>query len=38
MIGQHPDALKMVTGFLDKDGDGNPINDLSSIASSFFKT
>jgi hypothetical protein len=38
MIGQHPDALKMVTGFLDKDGDGNPINDLSSIASSFLKT
>ncbi|WP_295527498.1 hypothetical protein [Novosphingobium sp. Chol11] len=38
MIGQSPDALKMVTGFLDKDGDGNPLNDLSGIASGFFKS
>jgi hypothetical protein len=36
-IGQSPDALKMVSGFLDKDGDGNPLNDLTGMASDFFK-
>lgn len=32
MLSQHPDALKQVTGFLDKDGDGNPINDIAGFA------
>lgn len=36
MLGQHPDALKQVTGFLDKDGDGNPINDLAGLAKGLF--
>ena len=36
MVGQNPDALKMVTGFLDKDGDGNPLNDLAGMAKGLF--
>ncbi len=36
MVGQSPDALKMVTGFLDKDGDGNPLNDLAGMAKGLF--
>ena len=30
------DMLSKVTGALDKDGDGNPLNDLGSIASGLF--
>jgi len=29
--------LDKVTGFLDRDGDGNPINDLTNMAKGFFK-
>lgn len=32
------DMLGKVTGALDKDGDGNPLNDLGSIASGLFGT
>ncbi|GMM60738.1 hypothetical protein [Novosphingobium pituita] len=32
LLGQHPDALGQVTRFLDKDGDGNPLNDLTGFA------
>lgn len=35
-LGQNPDALKMVTGFLDKDGDGNPLDDLAGMAKGLF--
>lgn len=35
-LGQNPDALGKVTGFLDKDGDGNPINDLAGMAKGLF--
>lgn len=35
-LGGSPDALKMVTGFLDKDGDGNPMNDLAGMAKGLF--
>jgi hypothetical protein len=38
MVGQHPEAVQMVTKFLDKDGDGNPLNDLTSLASGLFKS
>jgi len=31
MIGDHPDALAKVVGFLDRDGDGNPLNDLAGL-------
>ncbi len=31
------DLLGKVTGFLDKDGDGNPLNDLGNLAKGFFK-
>jgi ATP phosphoribosyltransferase regulatory subunit HisZ len=30
-------ALSGIAGMLDKDGDGNPLNDLAGMASSFFK-
>ncbi len=36
MLGQHPDALQRVASFLDKDGDGNPINDLAGMAKGLF--
>lgn len=42
-LGQLADKLKdvpglsSITGMLDKDGDGNPLNDLAGLASSFFK-
>lgn len=36
MLGQNPDALSKVAGFLDKDGDGNPLNDLAGIAKGLF--
>lgn len=36
MLGQHPDALQKVAGFLDKDGDGNPLNDIAGIAKGLF--
>ena len=29
--------LGKVTGFLDRDGDGNPINDITNMAKGFFK-
>lgn len=29
------DALKKVTGFLDRDGDGNPMNDIMGFAKKF---
>jgi DNA-binding phage protein len=29
------DALKKVTGFLDRDGDGNPVNDIMGFAKKF---
>ncbi|WP_226017468.1 hypothetical protein [Novosphingobium sp. FKTRR1] len=35
-LSQHPDAAKLVTGFLDKDGDGNPLNDLGGLAKGLF--
>lgn len=36
MLGQHPEALQMVSGFLDKDGDGNPLNDILGAAKGLF--
>lgn len=36
MLGQSPDALSKVAGFLDKDGDGNPLNDLAGMAKGIF--
>lgn len=36
MLGQSPDALAKVAGFLDKDGDGNPINDIAGMAKGLF--
>ena len=36
MLGQSPDALSKVTGFLDKDGDGNPMNDIAGMAKGLF--
>lgn len=36
MLGDSPDALAKVTGFLDKDGDGNPLNDLAGMAKGLF--
>lgn len=36
MLGEHPDALSQVTRFLDKDGDGNPLNDIAGIAKGLF--
>ncbi len=36
MLGQSPDALQKVAGFLDKDGDGNPINDIAGMAKGLF--
>ena len=31
MVADHPDALAKVADFLDKDGDGNPLNDLAGL-------
>ncbi len=31
-----PDMMKKVTGMLDRDGDGNPINDLAGMAKGLF--
>lgn len=36
MLGQHPDVLQKVSGFLDRDGDGNPVNDIAGIAKGLF--
>lgn len=36
MLGEHPDALAKVSSFLDKDGDGNPINDVLGMAKGLF--
>jgi hypothetical protein len=36
MMGEHPDAMQKVSGFLDKDGDGNPINDIMGMAKGLF--
>ncbi|WP_338467905.1 hypothetical protein RXV95_04965 [Novosphingobium sp. ZN18A2] len=36
MLGEHPDALQKVSGFLDRDGDGNPINDVMGMAKGLF--
>jgi hypothetical protein len=35
MLGQG-DLMKTVTGMLDKDGDGNPINDIAGMAKGLF--
>ncbi len=35
MLGQG-DAMKNITGMLDKDGDGNPINDIAGMAKGLF--
>ena len=35
-LAQNPDALKMVSGFLDRDGDGNPLDDIAGIAKGLF--
>lgn len=35
-LSQHPDAAKLLGGFLDKDGDGNPLNDLGGLAKGLF--
>lgn len=32
MLGDHPEAMSMVSSFLDKDGDGNPLNDVMGMA------
>ena len=32
MANEHPDALRQVSAFFDKDGDGNPLNDLAGMA------
>jgi len=37
-LGGNSDALGMVKGFLDKDGDGNPLNDLAGMAKGLFGT
>jgi hypothetical protein len=36
MLKDNP-ALSGIAGMLDRDGDGNPLNDLAGMASSFFK-
>lgn len=36
MLGQSPDALQKVAGFLDRDGDGNPLNDIAGMAKGLF--
>lgn len=36
MLGQNPDALNKVAAFLDKDGDGNPLDDLAGMAKGLF--
>ena len=35
-ISAHPDAVQKVSGFLDKDGDGNPLNDIAGLAKGLF--
>ncbi|MFN3469514.1 MAG: hypothetical protein ACK4G2_07195 [Novosphingobium sp.] len=35
-LGQNSDALKQATAFLDKDGDGNPLNDIAGMAKGLF--
>ncbi len=35
-LGQNPDALSKVSAFLDKDGDGNPLDDLAGMAKGLF--
>ncbi len=37
MIGGHPEALSMVTGFLDKDHDGSVMDDIAGMAQGFLK-
>lgn len=32
----NPQILSTISGFLDRDGDGNPLNDVLGMASSFF--
>ncbi len=36
MLGGEDSLLGKATGFLDKDGDGNPLNDLAGMAKGFF--
>ncbi|WP_068077247.1 hypothetical protein [Novosphingobium lentum] len=36
MMSAHPDVMSKVTGFLDKDGDGSPVNDLLGMAKGLF--
>lgn len=36
MLGGEESLLGKATGFLDKDGDGNPLNDLAGMAKGFF--
>ncbi|MBB3479274.1 hypothetical protein FHW97_003456 [Novosphingobium sp. SG754] len=36
ILGDHPDALGQVSKFLDKDGDGNPLNDIAGLAKGLF--
>lgn len=36
MLGGEDSWLGKATGFLDKDGDGNPLNDLAGMAKGFF--
>lgn len=36
MLGDHPDAMARVSDFFDKDGDGNPLNDLAGMAKGLF--
>ena len=36
MIQAHPDVVAGISKFLDRDGDGNPLNDVLGMATSFF--
>ncbi len=36
ILGGEDSLLGKATGFLDKDGDGNPLNDLAGMAKGFF--
>lgn len=35
-LSSHPDALQKVAGFLDKDGDGNPLGEIAGFTKGLF--
>lgn len=37
MLAAHPEALSRVAGFLDRDGDGNPLDDIAGMAGGLFR-